>query len=117
VPWRWLIGAVAAVVVAIVAFTAFRSWLDGQWYVGVANGHVAIYQGIPAAPFGVELSHVDEDTGLDAAAVLQLGTFPELPNGINVDTREEAQTIVDTMQHDLRQAQREQQASKGGGSP
>jgi protein phosphatase len=117
VPWRWLIGVVAAVVVAIVAFTAFRSWLDGQWYVGVANGHVAIYQGIPAAPFGIELSHVDEDTGLDAAAVLQLGTFSELQNGINIDTREEAQAIVDTMQHDLRQAQREQQASKGGGSP
>jgi len=108
VPWRWLIGAVAAVVVAIVAFTAFRSWVDGQWYVGVANGHVAIYQGIPAAPFGIELSHVDEDTGLDAAAVLQLGTFPELPDGINVDSREEAQAIVDTMQQDLRDAQRQQ---------
>jgi protein phosphatase len=111
VPWRWVIGAVAAVVVAIVALTVLRSWLDDQWYVGVSDGHVAVFQGIPAAPFGIELSHVDEDTGLDAAAVEQLGTFTELSNGINVDTREEAQAIVDTMQHDLRQAQRQQQGA------
>jgi PPM family protein phosphatase len=114
VPWRWVIGAVAAVVVAIVAFSAFRSWLDGQWYVGVANGHVAVYQGIPASPFGIDLSHVDQETSLDALAVEQLGTFADLEAGINVASREEAQATVDQMQHDLRQAQ---QGSSGGGSP
>jgi serine/threonine protein phosphatase PrpC len=115
VPWRWLLGAVAAVVVAIVAFTAVRSWLDDQWYVGVANGHVAIYQGIPASPFGIDLSHVDQETSLDAVAVEQLGTFADLAAGINVDSREAAQATVDQMTHDLRQAQR--QAQQGGGAP
>ena len=117
VPWRWLIGAVAAVVVAVVAFTVFRSWLDDQWYVGVANGHVAIYQGIPASPFGIDLSHVDQETALDALAVEQLGTFTDLQSGINVDSREAAQATVDQMAHDLREAQRQQQGSKGGASP
>lgn len=101
VPWKTLIGAVAAIVIALAAFTAFRSWVDDQWYVGVANGHVAIYRGIPAAPFGIELSHVDEDTGLDAAAVERLGTFTSLAEGINADSREAAQTIVDQMRQDL----------------
>jgi serine/threonine protein phosphatase PrpC len=112
--WRWVIGAVAAVVLVIVAFTAFRSWLDGQWYVGVANGHVAIYNGIPAEPFGIDLSHVDEETALDAVAVEALGTFADLQAGINVDTRAEALAIVDQMQQDLRDAQKGQKS--GGGS-
>jgi serine/threonine protein phosphatase PrpC len=115
--WRWVIGAVAAVVVAVVAFTAFRSWLDGQWYVGVANGHVAIYNGIPAQPFGIDLSHVDEETSLDAAGVAALGTFQDLEAGINVDSLEQAQSIVEQMRQDLRDAQRQQHHNKksGGG--
>ncbi len=99
--WRWLGVAVAAVLVATVAYTAFRSYVDNQWYVGVSNGSVAIYQGIPAAPFGIELSHVDQDTGLDAAAVEQLATFPGLAEGINADSREQALQIVETMRQDL----------------
>jgi protein phosphatase len=114
-PWRWLIGAVAAIVILLAGYTAFRSYVDDQWYVGTVNGHVAIYQGIPAAPFGIHLSHVDEETGLDAAAVEQLGTFTDLTDGINVGSRDEAQAIVDQMQQDLQNAQK--QHTKNGGNP
>ena len=111
--WPWIVGAIAGVLVLAVAFTAFRSYVDNQWYVGVANGHVAVYQGIPAAPFGFELFRVDQDTGLDATAVEQLATFPGLADGINVDSREAALAIVDQMRRDLRDAQRQQ----NGGTP
>jgi len=114
-PWRWVIGAVAAVVILLAGYTAFRSYVDDQWYVGVTNGHVAIYQGIPAVPFGIHLSRVDEDTGLDAIAVEQLGTFTDLADGINVGSRAEAQTIVDQMRQDLENAQK--QDRKNGGNP
>jgi protein phosphatase len=115
-PWRWVAGAVAALIVVIVGLTAFRSWLDDQWYVGVANGHVAVYNGIPAEPFGFDLSHVDEETSVDAAAVQALGTFQDLQAGINVDSREEADAIVAQMQQDLRDAQQQQHQNKDGGN-
>jgi protein phosphatase len=101
--WPWVVGAIAGVLLLAAAFTAFRSYVDKQWYVGVANGHVAIYQGIPASPFGFDLSHVDVDTELDAAAVEQLATFPRLTEGINVDSREAALATVEQMRQDLQQ--------------
>jgi protein phosphatase len=101
--WPWIAGAIAGVLLLAAAFTAFRSYVDKQWYVGVANGHVAIYQGIPASPFGFDLSHVDVDTELDAAAVEQLATFPRLTEGINVDSREAALATVEQMRQDLQQ--------------
>jgi protein phosphatase len=101
--WPWVVGAIAGVLLLAVAFTAFRSYVDKQWYVGVSNGHVAIYQGIPASPFGLDLSHVDLDTGLDAASVEQLATFPGLTEGINVDSREAALATVEQMRQDLQQ--------------
>ena len=101
-PWRAILGLLAAAVVLFVAYTAFRSYTDRQWYVGVSDGNVAIFQGIPAAPFGVELSHVDEDTGIDAADVERLQTFPDLAEGINFDSREAAAAAVDQMREDLK---------------
>ena len=99
--WRWIAAAVAVILVTTVAYTALRSYVDDQWYVGVSNGHVAIFQGIPAAPFGFELSHVDLDTGLAAAEVEQLATFPGLADGINATSREEALQIVEAMRQDV----------------
>jgi protein phosphatase len=101
-PWRPIIGLLAAAVVLFVAYTAFRAYVDNQWYVGISNGHVAIFQGIPAAPFGIELSHVDEDTGIDAADVERLQTFPELAEGINFDSRDAAAAAVEQMRQDLK---------------
>ena len=105
VPWRAIVGLLAAAVVLFVAYTAFRAYVDNQWYVGVSNGHVAIFQGIPAAPLGIELSHVDEDTGVDAADVERLQTFPELSEGINVDSREAAEATVEQMREDIKTQQ------------
>jgi protein phosphatase len=107
-PWRTIVAVIAIVVVLFAAYTAFRSYVDDQWYVGVSNGHVAIYQGVPAAPFGIELSHVDEETDLDAAAVERLQTFPNLPQGINYDSRDEAVAAIAQMRDDLKKQERQQ---------
>ncbi len=118
IPWRPIAIVLTTIVLVLVAYTLFRSYLDRQWYLGVSNGHVALYQGIPAAPFGIHLSHVDLETGLDAAKVEQF--HYELQDGITFNSREEALTTVQTMQADLqqqRQQQRQQQQHKhnGGG--
>ncbi len=106
-PWRAVVAVIALVVIVFAAYTAFRSYVDSQWYVGVSNGHVAIYQGIPAAPFGIELSHVDEETDVDAAAVQRLQTFPDLAEGINFDSRDAAAAAIQQMRDDLEKQERQ----------
>ena len=112
-PWRAIAIAAAVVVLVLIAYTAFRSYVDNQWYVGVNNGHVAVFQGIPASPFGIELSHVDQETSLDAAAVQELPSFEGLGEGITADSREAALSIVSTMEDDLRASTRPNK--RGGG--
>ena len=62
------IGGAIAVVVLVAALTACRAWLDTRWYVGVSDGHVAVFQGIPVEVLGFDLSRVDLETSVDAAA-------------------------------------------------
>jgi serine/threonine protein phosphatase PrpC len=106
--WRGPVIRIAiAVVVLFAVFAGFRTWLDGRWYVGVANGHVAIFRGIPATILGFDLSRVDlEKAGLPADEVAALPLYEDLANGINVDSREEALQRIDQMEQDLREAQR-----------
>jgi protein phosphatase len=122
VPWRAITIVLTTIVLLLVAYTVFRSYLDRQWYLGVSSdGHVALYQGIPAAPFGIHLSHVDLDTGLDAAKVEQFH-YDGLPQGITFDSRDAALVVVQQMQSDVQQQQQQQQhhhhhtQSGGGGS-
>lgn len=113
-PWRWALAVVAVVVVAFAVLTGFRAWLDDRWYVGEANGHVAVYQGIPATLLGRDLSSVDLETGLDAGAVADLPLYADLAEGINADSREDALAIVDQMRQDLRRQAREGGAGGNG---
>lgn len=114
-PWRWVVAAVVVVVVLAAAFTGFRAWLDGRWYVGEANGHVAVYQGIPATILGRDLAEVDVETGLSADDVAALPLYADLAEGINADSREDALAIVDQMRQDLRRQAREGGGGGGGG--
>ncbi|MBC7291145.1 MAG: serine/threonine-protein phosphatase [Actinotalea sp.] len=67
-PWRRRLVLLAAVVV-VVAGVATAGWLGYRWtqqqyYVGVDDGRVAIYQGIPQSVAGFELSTVVETTDI-----------------------------------------------------
>jgi len=105
---RWAMRAgVVVVALAAVAFVA-RFYVDRQWYVGESNGHVAVYQGIPAQFAGLRLSHVDVETDLPAADVTKLPVYQDLPSGITANDRSDALAIVEQMRTDL--------ATSGGGS-
>jgi PPM family protein phosphatase len=112
-PRRWLrIGLIVVIGLAVVgsALAGLRAFLDTRWYVGVAHDHVAIYQGIPADIFGFELSHVVEEfPDIVASDAEALPLWADLQDGINVDSREEAEANVATLREDLRKA------NQGGG--
>jgi serine/threonine protein phosphatase PrpC len=96
-------GLVALVLVAA-AFVG-RHYVDAQWYVGVSNGHVAVFQGIPAAPLGFDLSHAVEETNLSADEIEQLPLYERIADGINANSHAEAEQIVQKMTDDLEAAQ------------
>jgi PPM family protein phosphatase len=101
-PWRRvaLVGAVAAVVV-VLGLVGLRRYLDTQWYVGVANGHVAIYQGIPADVVGFDLHHVVLETTIPSADAERLAIYRTLPDGITAEDRANAEQIVDQIRADV----------------
>jgi PPM family protein phosphatase len=120
IPWRAVTVVLTTIVLLLVAYTVFRSYLDRQWYLGVSDGHVALYEGIPAAPFGIHLSHVDLDTGIDATAIAKFPSYQGLNEGITYTSRDSALQTVAQMQADLRKQQQQHQRQQrhkntGGG--
>jgi len=109
----WRVAIIVGIVVVALgaAFTGARALIDTRWYVGVAAGHVAVYQGIPADVFGFELSHVVEETDISASAAEALPLYSGLAGGLNVDNRADADARVEQIRTDVRRAAR---AGTGG---
>ncbi|HEX9299393.1 MAG TPA: Stp1/IreP family PP2C-type Ser/Thr phosphatase [Actinomycetota bacterium] len=112
--WRRVAIIVGIVVVVLgAAFTGARALIDTRWYVGVADGKVAIYQGIPADMFGYDLSHVVEVTDISASAAEQIPFWASLAGGINVDSRADADARVEQIRKDVDRAAH----TRTGGQP
>jgi protein phosphatase len=101
---RWAIGVAIAIVALVAAAVAVRSFVDRQWYVGEANGHVAVYQGIPAAFAGFDLSHVAAETDILAEEAAALPQYRDLADGITASDRDEATAIVEQIRRDVEAA-------------
>ncbi len=104
-PWKrvamWVGGAVAVIVLGLMGL---RVYLDTQWYVGVSEGNVAIYRGIPAQVAGFRLHHVVVETTVPADVAESFGR--DLDEGITADDREAANAIVEQIRNDVEAAQR-----------
>jgi protein phosphatase len=115
-PRRWgriavVVGAVAVVLVA--GLIGLRTYLDSQWYVGVANGHVAIYEGIPAEIVGFQLHHVVVETTTSAAEAEQLAVYrTHLTDGITAQSRADAEQIVAQIRADVTAARKQAKGTK-----
>jgi protein phosphatase len=108
---RWKVLAWVLVVLIVVGgglFTVKRFFVDRQWFVGQANGHVALYRGIPAEPLGLDLATLVEETDLPSEDVARLAEYRELEEGITAGNEEDARAIIAQMQADLAAQQREQ---------
>jgi len=97
----WVGAAVAVIVLGLVGL---RVYLDTQWYVGVFEGNVAIYRGIPAEVAGFRLHHVVVETTIPAEVAESFGR--DLDQGITADDREAANAIVEQIRSDVEAAQR-----------
>jgi protein phosphatase len=103
---RWVVALVAAMVVLGAGVAVFRAWVDDRWYVGVENGHVAIFRGIPAEVLGFDLSEVSLETSIPADDAMALAAYEGLDEGINQNDQAEAEALVEQIRLDLRAQER-----------
>jgi len=114
-PWPKLATWVGVTLgILVLAFVGLRLYLDSQWFVGVSDGRVAVYRGIPAQVAGFDLNHVVVETSIPADAATSFALYRDLPDGITADDREEAQQIVEQIRRDTAIGQ--QDAGAGGGA-
>jgi PPM family protein phosphatase len=95
--------ALGAAVVVLAALTfGGRAYLDRQWYVGEADGHVTVFQGIPATPLGVHLNSVVYESDVSAVAADALPLYcSKLAHGLPVNNRDEAFALVSQIRKDI----------------
>ncbi len=101
-PWRRIaLWTGIALAIVIVGLVGLRMYTNSQWYVGVSNGHVAVFQGIPAEVGGLQLHHVVVETDVSAAKAETLALYRDLRAGITADSRERATAIVERIRRDV----------------
>ena len=98
VPVRLLVWILAVVVAGLASWLGVRSWVNRSYFVGVADGVVAIYRGLPTEFAGIDLNRVEERT---TKPVDQVAEFwkPRLAEGIKADSLTEAREIVTRIQN------------------
>jgi PPM family protein phosphatase len=94
----WTGVTLAIVVLGVVGL---RLYLDTQWFVGVSNGRVAIFRGVPAEVAGLELHSVVVETAIPAEQAEAIPFYRGLPEGITADDRAGAEAIVDSIREDV----------------
>jgi protein phosphatase len=106
-PWiRLALWLVALVAVVVVGWVGVRVYVDRQWYVGVQDGKVAIFQGVPSDPMGLTLSHPVDVTDIPSSVAVRLQPWHELEDGITANSRGDAETLVDQIRSDVELRQR-----------
>jgi serine/threonine protein phosphatase PrpC len=100
---KLLVWAGIIVALAVVGLVGLRLYLDSQWYVGVSDGHVAIFRGIPTEVAGFELHHVVVETTISAEKAESLVIYRNLGDGRTAEDREGASAIVEQIRRDVEQ--------------
>jgi protein phosphatase len=91
--------------VLVAGVLALRVYLDTQWFVGVSDGRVAIFRGVPAQIAGFDLNSVVEETSIRADDAESLAYYrTQLSDGITADDREAAEAIVEQIRRDVASA-------------
>ena len=90
----WIVAAPVIFIVVLVAagFVGYE-WSQRQYYVGIDDDSVAIYQGVNTDLFGYQLSHEVEDTDLLVDSLPQY-LRDQLQEGITVDSLKDARSRV-----------------------
>ena len=57
---RWLVAGILLVVVLVIAALVGRAWIRTNYYVGLRDGRVAVFQGVPGSILGIAFQGVAE---------------------------------------------------------
>lgn len=79
------------------AFAAARYALTNSWFVGVDDGVITIYRGIPGEVVGISLNEAHHQTDIELSS-LPAFKRDEVEQGIEVGSLEEAEQTVDDLQ-------------------
>lgn len=102
---KLLVGIVIVLAITALGFVGVRLYLDSQWFVGVSNGRVAIFRGVPAEVAGLEMNSVVVETSIRASDTEELAVWGDrLPDGITVDDRDIAEDVVEQIRTDIERA-------------
>jgi protein phosphatase len=108
---RMLLGLLGTLVVlGAVAAGAYLVW-SGSWYVGVADGQVAIFQGVPEEIAGIRLSRLVQTTDV-AVADLTPTARTAVGNGVGEASLTSARNRVAGYRRDVDQRAREEAAER-----
>jgi protein phosphatase len=99
-----LYRAAVALAAFVVVLVGLRVYLDSQWFVGVSNGRVAVFRGIPATVGGLDLNSVVVETTIPAAEAEALAFYRDLPDGITTEDRAAAEDVVERIRRDVDEA-------------
>jgi serine/threonine protein phosphatase PrpC len=98
---RVIVVVVVLAVLIAGAYVGVRAYVGRQWYVGVSDGKVAVFNGVPVSVAGVHLSHVDTATDLPATQAEALPLWHGLSDGISARSQNDALAIVAQVRADL----------------
>ena len=92
--------AIPVVLVAALLVGA-RMYLDRQWFVGIHDGNVSLFRGIPTEVFGLNLSTLVDETEIPARSAEQLQTWRDIGDGITAGSEAEAREILAQIESDV----------------
>src|SRR5205823_6130090 len=92
-PARPLVWLGVLLVLGLGSWLGVRAWINHSYFVGVADGNVAIYRSLPSQIGGMRLAHVEERTGVALASV-PAQFRQSLQEGIRAKNLAEARTIL-----------------------
>jgi protein phosphatase len=99
------IGTGITLGIVVLGVVVVRLYVDTQWFVGVSNGRVAIFRGVPAEVAGFDLNSVVVETSIPAEEVESLAVYrDQLADGITADDRGAADEIVEQIRSDVADA-------------
>jgi protein phosphatase len=93
VPVRGIIWGLAIVVLLLGGWLGFRSWVNRSYFVGIDQGKVAIFRGLPTEVGALNLNHVERTT---AIPVEQVAPYfrQNLRDGIRVKSLQAALDVI-----------------------
>jgi serine/threonine protein phosphatase PrpC len=98
--WRGLVAWIVGVLVVLGAGAATVLWLNTQYYVGVDDGEITIFRGVPQTLGPIDLSSPIEHSGTDVDDLRSAYLRERVVQTIQADSLDDARAQVDMLQDD-----------------